>query len=665
MPNLLAKESSLYLRQHAHQSVNWMPWGCDAFEKADQEDKPILVSIGYSSCHWCKVMSEESFEDDYISSIMNRHFICIKVDREERPDVDQTYMDAVRLFNQTAGWPLHAFCLPDGNPFWGGTYFPKEDLGQEIVPWPLVLMRISEHYRRAKPELVENGQNMTANLKHANDVDTSGEKPWSNSLLLQASEEICKKHDAEHGGFTQAPKFPSPMKIDFLLAMAESQSVRSNQELSDKVNFCITRTLDSMAQGGLFDHVGGGFFRYSVDREWKIPHFEKMLCDNALLLSTYSKAYRKYQKPAYRIVVEKTLRWLLHEMGEPSLGFCSTLSADYEGKEGGYYLWEEKTLQDVLGDDSKEFIALNQLHSESGETCYLPKQNQSEKNQKRTESWFEKLLQAREKRLVHPEKDEKRVTAWNALALRALADSSIALGRKDLLEKAFLLAEWMKSNLLDEDGGVLSVRYGDQTSVNPGFLDDHAFWAEGLLALAATSEWVEEGSSRRFLDDAESLARKILENFKDEQNPGYYFPPEGLERPAPSKKKFWFDNAVPAGNSSMIRVFSALAVQTGKELWNTEYRKALTSYSSLARKAPYGIGHALTAIAEHETGLCSIEADPTEIDSLMDGLANKPYRPIFAISQEGLGSKLALKAGKATPQTFESCDSLLSALFDE
>ena len=297
MPNQLSHQSSLYLQQHANQPVQWMPWTQEAFDIAKKLDKPIILSIGYSACHWCHVMSVESFQDSYIASIMNRHFVCIKVDREERPDIDQTYLEAVRMFNQSAGWPLNVFCLPNGRPFWGGTYFPKEDKGGEIVPWPQVLMRISEHYKREKGELEENANNVVSNLLHANNALSSRANEWNNKLLLSAAKSICDSHDDIEGGFTPAPKFPSPMKIDFLLSIRESQAVRLNENFSDKIDLSITATLSKMACGGIYDHLGGGFFRYSVDSKWQVPHFEKMLYDNALLLSTYSRAFQRFKKP--------------------------------------------------------------------------------------------------------------------------------------------------------------------------------------------------------------------------------------------------------------------------------------------------------------------------------------------------------------------------------
>lgn len=664
MPNLLSSQSSLYLRQHADQPVDWMPWGKDAFEKAEREDKPVIVSIGYSSCHWCLTMAQESFEDEFVASIMNRHFVCIKVDREERPDVDQTYLEALRMFDQSAGWPLNVFCLPDGRPFWGGTYFPIQDTGQGIVPWPQLLMRISEHYRRAKEELMENAQNVVSNLEHSNHPDFSSKNDWTNSLLIDAVESICKSHDDSGGGFSAAPKFPSPMKIDFLLAMGESAKVRSDLQLGDRIDFCVKRTLDAMARGGLFDHVGGGFFRYAIDEGWKIPHFEKMLCDNALLLSTYSRAYRKYRSPLYRRAVEKTVQWLLREMGSPATGFSSSLSADSNGKEGGYYLWERNELEKIIGKpDTDRLLSAQSPNSHIDPNDYLPRL-ESDVEDIEEEAGLEKLLRARESRKWKISRDGKRVTAWNALLLKAFVDASIALTSKDCLGMACELAHWMKDHLLDQEGKVLSLRYEDQPSSTPAFLDDYAFWAESLLALSSVSEWVEPGSSTSYIRDAEKFAEKAMDEFRGGQAAGYVFAPKQLDCPAPAKKKFWYDNAIPAGNSAMLRVFSTLFLVTGEVSWKKKYLEIRNAYSNLVPKAPHGIGHALTAIAENEIGLCSIRTGKKDLDDLVESLAGKPHRPIFLHRDENPEAKPVLTVGTTNLTAFDNCEKLLSSLYN-
>ena len=378
MPNQLTDQPSLYLQQHANQPIDWMPWTDEAFSLAQKHDKPIIISIGYSACHWCHVMSEESFDDSYIASIMNRHFICIKVDREERPDIDQTYLEAIRMFNQSAGWPLNVFCLPDGRPFWGGTYFPKEDQGQGIVPWPQVLMRIADHYKRGKSELEENANNVVSNLLHANNGLSSSENEWENELLLHSAKAICDSHDDQEGGFTPAPKFPSPMKIDFLLAIRESQAVRFNQVLADKIDLSVQTTLTKMGSGGMYDQIGGGFFRYSVDTQWHIPHFEKMLYDNALLLSTYSKAHQKYPTRLYEEIVSQTIDWLIGNMQDHNGGFYSSVNADTEEGEGEFYLWKYSEIEKVLNnEEAQEFANAFTINKEGNfaEDKSLPRRN--------------------------------------------------------------------------------------------------------------------------------------------------------------------------------------------------------------------------------------------------------------------------------------------------
>ena len=609
--------------------------------KAQREDKPVIVSIGYSSCHWCHAMSEDSFEDEFVASIMNRHFVCIKVDREERPDVDLTYLEVIRMFDQSAGWPLHLFCLSDGRPFWGGTYFPKQDEGQGIVPWPQLLMRISEHYRRAKEELVENAHNAVANLEHTNHANFSPSEIWTNSLMLDAVLTICKSHDDSGGGFSSAPKFPSPMKMDFLLAMGESAAVRSDPKLSDRIDFCLNRTLDAMARGGLFDHVGGGFFRYSIDDDWEVPHFEKMLCDNALLLSTYSRAYRKYRSSLYRKIVERTVQWLLREMGTPQPDSLRPLARIRMARKADITCGKEMNLKKYGGSGKRiVFFLKKKPNSPIAPNEYLPRLREDAEDPKEV-ALLEKLLRARESRKWIIPRDNKRVTAWNALLLKAFVDASIALESKEYLNMGCKLAEWMKENLLDQEGNLQCLLYENQdhSSGNPAFLDDYAFWAEGLLALSSVSEWIHPGSSITYLREAETLASKAMDVFRDEQSAGFFFAQKDLDCPAPGQKKFWYDNAIPSGNSSMLRVFTTLYLLTGEPSWERNYFEARKVYSALVPKSPHGFGHALTAIAENEIGLCCVKSDGKDWDNLVQNLAEKPHRPVFLRREENAGGK--------------------------
>jgi uncharacterized protein YyaL (SSP411 family) len=526
MPNQLSHQSSLYLKQHANQPVQWMPWTQEAFDIAKKLDKPIILSIGYSACHWCHVMSVESFQDSYVASIMNRHFVCIKVDREERPDIDQTYLEAVRMFNQSAGWPLNVFCLPNGRPFWGGTYFPKEDKGEEIVPWPQVLMRIAEHYKREKGELEENANNVVSNLLHANNALSSSPNEWNNELLLSAAKTICDSHDDIEGGFTPAPKFPSPMKIDFLLSIRESQAVRLNEKFSDKIDLSITTTLSKMACGGIYDQLGGGFFRYSVDSKWQVPHFEKMLYDNALLLSTYSRAFQRFKNPIFKKVVEQTIEWLYQKMADEDGGYFSSISADSNEGEGEYYLWKYVEIEKILGSmDAAKFAdayGISQEGNFESDKSLPVRKNQSEQEIFLYEELEKKLLENRENK-TEPVKDKKKITSWNALLIRGLVDAARAFNRKDWLQKALDLNKWMSDDLTIEGSDISSILFENQKLSPLSFLDDFAFWAESLLNLSSISDWAEKGSSQKFIQQAEQITLSAIKNFKDDEQCGFYF----------------------------------------------------------------------------------------------------------------------------------------------
>ena len=637
MPNKLADESSLYLRQHAENPVDWLPWGEEAFELAKSEDKPVVVSIGYSACHWCHVMARESFADSYVADIMNRHFVCIKVDREERPDVDNVYVEAVRMFQQSAGWPLNVFCLPDGRPFWGGTYFPRDDKGQGIVPWPQLLMRIADHYRRAKDEILENAENVVKNLLHANDALSGGENDWQNGFLLEAARAICSGHDDASGGFTPPPKFPSPMKLDFLLAIRESAVCSQMRELAERIDLVGPFTLSAMARGGLLDQLGGGFARYSVDKDWKIPHFEKMLYDNALLLASYARAHRRSPDPLFTAVAEETVTWLLREMKAPDGGFYSSLDADVEGEEGKSYVWNPSQVEEVLGEeDAKSFCEAYDVTTEGNfENGFSNPVLQVEDFSRREElaPLREKLLEARSQR-PSPSRDEKRLASWNALTVRGLAEAAFAFDRKDWLELARDTADWLWDNLREEDGALHAVLYPGKDADGPAFLDDYAFLAEALLTLASVVDWLEPGLSAHYESRATQLVERAIEQFRDPDMPGFFFTASGQTAPAQARQKSWYDNAVPAGNSALLRVFASLHVLTGEDRWLDEFSETRAAYPKLARKAPQGIGHALAALAEEAIGIAVVKVNGVPIEPLADALRKKPSRLVHLRSIE-------------------------------
>ena len=625
MHNQLSGEKSLYLRQHAHQKVAWLPYAENSFDLAKKRDLPVLVSIGYSSCHWCQVMSRECFEDDYVSSIMNRHFTCILVDREERPDLDLIYMEAIRMFNQSAGWPLNAFCLPNGHPFWGGTYFPKEDVGRGLAPWPQVLMRIAAHFKKSRMEFTENADHVIRNLRHANDAEISNTDSWKSNLLLKASQVLCSKHDDKNGGFTPAPKFPSSTKIDFLLAIQESQSVRKNPTFEKTIDRSVQTTLEKMASGTLFDHVNGGFFRYCVDDAWQSPHFEKMLADNALLISSYSKGYRKRRNPLFKYAVEKTIRWAFTNLGSPEQGFGSSISSEVNQFEGAQYLWSKEELLRILDEgDEKDMISQWKPLEGADQNAYLPHLIASESLP------LSRQIEALSKLIPFSEAysngvtDPKRILGWNALMVRALVDASIAFDNRDWLKHAVALEGWIASTFMEQ---AFAERSGEDEP--PLFLDDYAFWAEALLQLCSVSESIDHGSATVYLERVERLVESLTLKFRDEGIPGFFLSPKKMKNTPPCRKKHWFDNATPSGNSSLLRIFSTLHVLTGKQKWEKEFTEAKAAYPKLVMKASDGISHALCCITEATVGLIRIQCPASEISGLSKILAEFPYRPIF------------------------------------
>lgn len=615
----------------SEQPVDWYPWGEEAFQKAKTEEKPVIVSIGYASCHWCRQMSRENYQDKYIASIMNRHFICIKVDREERPDLDLFYMEASRMFNQSAGWPLHAFCLPSGAPFWCGTYFPKEDRGQGIAPWPQVLMRIAEHFRNGRNELEENGKHAVANLVHSNHSYLSDSREWKNDLLIGAAKTLCEAHDDETGGFTPAPKFPSPMKMDFLFALNQAAVVLHDKSLSSRLHFCLEKTLDSLAEKGLFDRVNGGFFRYCLDRNWESPHFEKILSDNALLVSTFSRGYQAFQKNTYRSVINQTLQWIERDMGGPEIGYASSLSAETGEMEGAYYLWTESEIKEALGEEEAGKLINNwQVFAESPTKLFLPRQimeNLMPENEQK--NLFEKLF-ARRALIPKPERDEKRSCFQHSLLVRAYIDAALALEDQELMRKAYKLLMWMDTTFVLPDQSIVSLKYPDQSTSQFGFLEDYTLWAEALLHFAARAELGGFGLACDWIEKAERLIESTIKQFKDSALCGYFITKTEMEGAGPVRKKSWFDHALPAGNSSLIRCFHLLSLLSeNKDKWRTEYQDTLGAYVKLAQNSPDGIGHALGAITEATVGVIEIDGSEKQLIETAALLIVLPYRPIY------------------------------------
>jgi uncharacterized protein len=482
MPNRLSEENSLYLQQHASNPVEWYPWGEEALKAAETSGKPLLVSIGYSACHWCHVMAHESFEDDYIAGIMNKHFICVKVDREERPDLDQIYMEAVQMIQQQGGWPLNVFCLPDGRPFFGGTYFPPEDRGQGLIPWPQICMRIADFYKRSKGELIENAESIQKNILAGTQAASTGgaSSDWNPECLLEAAQGICGNHDDQYGGFGEAPKFPPAMSLNFLRALRPSVE----SDLAARIDEVSHITLRAMAHGGLFDQFGGGFARYSVDAHWLIPHFEKMLYDNALLIDAYTRAWLDTKDPLYAAVVEETIGWIDREMSAPSGSFYAALDADSEGEEGRYYVWTPEQVDSILGPSlARELRAAYNITKEGNF-------EQGKSNPALVEADFvvrvkladarRQLRECREAERVSPDKDTKISTAWNGMMIRALADAGFYFDRPDWTRRARKAIDFLWSELVTEtpEGIQLKAVYYERGGAKvDAFLHDYALLA--------------------------------------------------------------------------------------------------------------------------------------------------------------------------------------------
>ncbi len=647
MSNRLKHEHSLYLRQHAENPVDWWPWGEAARKHARDNDLPLLVSIGYSACHWCHVMAHESFENAYIADLMNRHFVNIKIDREERPDIDQIYMEAVQMITRHGGWPLNVFCFPDGRPFFGGTYFPPDDRGHGIVPWPQVLMRVSDYYRSHRDELEQNADAIVKNLLHANNAiagESAATGGWTPGVLAGAAESICQRHDDEHGGFGEAPKFPPSMSLDFLLAFRNTDACETQRpNLAQRIDAVINGTLRNMARGGIFDQFGGGFARYSVDRFWIIPHFEKMLYDNGLLLDIYAKAYRRYPEPLYARVVDETVRWLLDEMRVEAGAFAAAFDADSDGEEGRFYTWTPDEVRDVLAacpehhDQIESFLDTygiteggNFEHGRSN-----PVLTSADNDLRERLTPLRRILYAERAKRTWPARDPKQLLAWNALAIRGLAEAAFTFDRKEWLHHAQTVAESLwQAVTANGPNDLKSVVYPGSGPTGTAFLSDYALFIEALLTLSAYADWARPGDSSRWVERSVSLMDALLSRFTDSAAPGFFFTPDDHESLV--RKKEWFDNALPSGNSSVIHGLAELSLlHPEPDRYIRELNRHASAYRTFAERASSGVAHALSGLTRHAAGIVVIKAKGVDtLDAARDTIAAMPWRRVFLFSTD-------------------------------
>jgi len=579
VPNALAQETSPYLRQHAHNPVDWMPWGPAALRRAADENRPLLVSIGYSACHWCHVMERESFEDAEVAALMNESFVCVKVDREERPDIDAIYMEAVQGLTGHGGWPLNVFLTPEQVPIYGGTYFPPEPR-HGMPAWREVLLAIAESWSENSTELRAGGRDVGERLSGGARLAPS-EVPLSDSALDAAVERLGEIYDARHGGFGGAPKFPHASAIELLL-------LRGERAMS-------LGTLHAMASGGIHDVLGGGFARYAVDAAWTVPHFEKMLYDNALLARAYLHGWQASADERLREVCVGILDWALAEMRGEEGGFYSALDADSEGVEGRYYVWTVAQLRELLGADADAAIAWfgasehgnfqDPHHPEPGLNVLQDHAAPADGGQR--ERIRSALLAARADR-TRPGLDDKRLASWNALMISALADAGGVLARSDYLDAAIVCAEFIDRDLRDARGRLLRTYSHGEAKID-AFLEDHAFLLEAEIAL------FEATCDDRWLRRADALARELVERFADGERGGFFSTASDGEQLI-ARRKDLEDSPIPAGGSSAAMGLLRLSQLTGEEAYEQQAKAMLQLLAEIAPRHPHAFGHALQAM---------------------------------------------------------------------
>ena len=585
--NKLIDETSPYLLQHAHNPVDWYPWGPEAFEKAKAEDKPVLVSIGYSACHWCHVMEHESFEDPAIAKVMNEHFINIKVDMEERPDVDQIYMNFVQLTTGRGGWPMNVFITPEKLPFFGGTYFPPAPR-HGMISWPQILVSIADAWRERRDELMGSAYEILSSLRRVSVVELSKED-ISHDLTDTAFRSFERSFDTRDGGWGRAPKFPQAMSMDFLLRYWKRTGNESALQM-------VRHTAEKMARGGIYDQLGGGFHRYSVDAVWLVPHFEKMLYDNAQLIRIYLALFQITGEEFFKRIAVETLDYVQREMTGPEGGFYSTQDADSEGEEGKFFVWTPDEVAAVLGvSDAARFDAYFDVTSdgnfEGKNILNIPDPELFESgklaaSQDDLNVWRQRLFEHREKR-IKPHRDEKVITAWNGLMLAAFAEAAAILGSSEYLDTAIRNAEFLMKNLV-KDGRVLRTWKDGRGKLN-GYVEDYANLADGLIALYQITGEV------RFLEEARRLADVMLSEFWDEDNGGFFFTSTDHEELIVRNKDL-YDNATPSGNSVAADVLIKLSKFYGEERYERFARTVMRLTADQIRQHPQGFGRALATI---------------------------------------------------------------------
>jgi len=610
MPNHLAGETSPYLLQHADNPVDWYPWGDEAFDRARAEDKPIVLSIGYSACHWCHVMAHECFENDAIASLMNESFINIKVDREERPDLDSIYMEAAQALTGGGGWPLTVFLTPDGKPFFGGTYFPPED--RDGMPsFPGVLRAVADAYHNRRGDIEQTTSQLSAAMSRKSDSSAAIE-PLAVAILEHAYLALEQSFDRENGGFGTAPKFPQPMALEFLLRYFHRRQHTAALEM-------VELTLEKMARGGIYDQIGGGFHRYATDARWLVPHFEKMLYDNALLSQVYVHAYQVTGNQLYRTIAEETLDYVLREMTNSLGGFYCTQDADSEGIEGKYYLWTPQEIAEVLGDSPSgvvsNYFGVTPEGNFEGRSILHVACDSTQEASSIIEQAKASLLKKRAER-VKPSRDEKTLASWNGLMLASLAEAACVLNRQDYLDAAIANGSFLLNSMTVE--GYLRHAYKDERARIYGYLEDYAFVIEGLLLLHQATfggEWLRQ---------AIKLVGAMIEQFWDEDTRALYDTSQRHQNLF-VRPRSPLDLSLPSASSAANFVLLKLAKLTGSKRFEQLAAQSLWSMRELMERHPLVAGNWLCALDFYLSAPKEIAIIGPRIDSATLGLLKTIY----------------------------------------
>ncbi len=645
--NKLINETSPYLLQHAHNPVEWHPWGEEALELAKTKDKPLLVSIGYSACHWCHVMERESFEDEATAQLMNDYFVNVKIDREERPDLDHIYMDAVQNMTGSGGWPLNVFLTPAGKPFYGGTYFPPSRAFNR-ASWKEILQAVHEAYRDRKDQVVAQAENLTSHLINSNTFgmakpgETGENAIFDKKNLTQIAENILQQADTEWGGFGNAPKFPQTFSIQFLLR----HYYFTGQDASLKQALL---SLDKMMQGGIYDHLGGGFARYSTDTRWLAPHFEKMLYDNALLISVLAEAYQLTGDSKYADIIHDTLGFACREMFSPENGFYSALDADSEGVEGKYYVWDKQEIEALLGEGSKLFCTVYDI-SEKGNwehtnIIWLPKPLKEQiallnfdeiTAKERLKHSREILFAARAKR-IRPGLDDKILTGWNALMITACCKAFAALATPVYLQMAEDCMLFLENKCIHQ--GEWKHTYKNNIAKHPAFLDDCAYLIQAYINLQEIT------GNQAYLVKAKQLAEKTISAFSDEEGLFFYFTHSG-QADVVIRKKELYDGATPSGNAVMACNLHYLSIVFDIAAWRRRAEMMTASLGQAIIKHPVSFGCWASVIQNITEGMSEIAVVGPDALALTAEL-NSSYIPCKVLqSSSGRLSSFPLLADK-------------------